>query len=1328
MRLKWWEALLLVALAVGVLYFIYSQGDAGGDDDIDSRTGQRRPDDPAQPAPVDPDQPTPDDPDPSDPDPDDPSPDDPAPDDPSAQDPDPADPAPDDPVVPQPPAKDEVIERARGSGDVRKALEILKGADRTDERAGVIAALTYELAALATKPPREHPSIRGVDADEQQAQLARASLDALMARRGEAEDVSDMLTALAADTTHARWLEEFFDVSGETTKPAVDAADELSAQIDAAAVQVGVGTPIVIPGVLELSSALATRFEAANRPRARLRWLRKAWTAGDSLESTTLALVKGYVSQELQKEALAVTGAIEDPGFESIWRQRALISGWQNQPDLEAEAWMRVPRDKLEGGYRARLLGLLTWRGRVDEALPYALDAARAQGDDSEYEQAVEIALKAGKVEMALGLLLEAAGKSLTPRAWRERFVNVALLDLRYNAAIDELTRLVADHPEGRFESLPGKPGYSTRLEELLATREMDAALIDHYSAELARTKDPARRRQLRRQLIDLHVLLGNRAEAKALVDAAVDDLQSLEEFLAIYPTARSFEVERLDERAVELLTQGDATAPLRTRIYDTIQDRLSNDARRSILTTLVDRHPEYGPLRNRLLGILDRVDPVAAAGLMEKRALAHPGNEAYVRAWVERAGWSGDVPSQLRAREALRTVVPDDPENLRQLGYLLGAAGRTADATDVWRVLLEIEGPTSEAAQNLAESLLLEGRYEEAILLLEGAAEAEGAGRSARVRLAEAYAAADRKVEALAIRRGLAVGPDATAEDKLALADLLLDLEEYGEARGVLMPMLEASPRDSHLLLRVAQSHAWEGAFDDAECFLTRLLRAPASDATPLERSDRTEALYVLGELRWGAEEQPAARRLYRRALQRVAVTTEPTRTEKIIRAKIRGRLGDITRAVQELDAIILSEPTLIDTRLDLVDSLLAAKRTREARRRLDEARPLEPADRRLQRMEAAVLMREQRFEAATRTYARIISEGVTTGTLHADHGTALRESGRYRDAAFAYVAAIRERAQGDWVKRALRDLRMDLGPRISPRYSHRFAGGDRMTRIGVEGRYALCGCDRITLGAQIVHAEYEGERADTQATERDAFTIFGPELRWRFARQNEAFVSVEGYAGRARGPELGLRAGVELMRSDPYATLRVEARFDTLMEETGSATALGGSKRGVSVEGYQSLGDWWWVAAAASYDRISLGIPGAGRKSDGWATWRAELGRRLTEGEPPLLASRVVLSGSEHLDDTALASLVPLGKRFEFLTGVVRVQESWQQVVDATFEVYAGLDLRADSIVFGAEGRLRIDLWRDFGLELRAGYGNQDRFQDGESAHVDIQLDFLF
>ena len=225
---------------------------------------------------------------------------------------------------------------------------------------------------------------------------------------------------------------------------------------------------------------------------------------------------------------------------------------------------------------------------------------------------------------------------------------------------------------------------------------------------------------------------------------------------------------------------------------------------------------------------------------------------------------------------------------------------------------------------------------------------------------------------------------------------------------------------------------------------------------------------------------------------------------------------------------------------------------------------------------------------------------------------------------------------------------------------------------------------------------------------------------------RRHHAEAGTQLYADRENGRSVAPWIGLRLESVEPYAYLTAQAYANRLLEDPAAAVALGGRRTGVQVEGWRDLGPCYWVSGSLTYEDLTLDLPGGSSSSDGFVSWRASVGRRIWKA-PCSLAARLDYTGSRLLDDRALTGSIPLGERFDFVTGALVLERQIGTRWDAQVEAYAGADLRGPDLLGGIEASLRLRLDRGVRLRFIGGYGSQARYQDGDSGHLDVELELF-
>ncbi len=140
----------------------------------------------------------------------------------------------------------------------------------------------------------------------------------------------------------------------------------------------------------------------------------------------------------------------------------------------------------------------------------------------------------------------------------------------------------------------------------------------------------------------------------------------------------------------------------------------------------------------------------------------------------------SGDAVDQLRTVATLR---PDAAESWRDLADALAAEGRTGEANEAFRKVLEIEPEDEVALTALGHTAFQEGKRDDAVSLLEQVAGRSAGASTAAISLVEMYRSLRKPEEALAAARRVAETDPENALSQLDVAELALETGNLGEA-----------------------------------------------------------------------------------------------------------------------------------------------------------------------------------------------------------------------------------------------------------------------------------------------------------------------------------------------------------------------------------------------------------------------------------------------------------------------------------------------------------------------------------------------------------------
>ena len=1242
--------------------------------------------------------------------------------DPKRPQPDPPTPVPD----PVPPSAREVLARAKATGEARAALKVLEEAPTAVPRDVIeraIARLRLEVASLSASIPAGHP-------DRDRLLATRTERTAALKEMAAAPAVvaADVAVAMVTRRLGNGPVEEathtFFAPARLAPPERLEALREGGA--DAGAAWVASTWPSVEAAQrVAFSVALSRRFRAENRPRARLRWLMRAYGEQPGLLSTREELVAALLEAEEAHAAFCVLSHDRAAFTTSVWRQRAQVARWVSRSNDECDALLSIPASARTQEEQTRLRTLVRVLERARDELPLAIAEAKAQGTAQAYQPAIDLALKAGELDQALALLDEAAALADEPRSYLEQAFHANRHALRIDASLRELTALARRYPDSQFlkldddELLRGQT-YEQELERQFRRLERDDDLVELLGRRLQRETDRPTQFRIEREIAHLDVVRGEHNAARRRLTRLLLEAQTLSELAIVAEDARAMGVEGIESRGAAMIA-AEPAAPGALPLLRAMEANTPPEVLLPAARAVYEARPEEPDAHGIYLRVLDRVDPQAAAALERARALERPEDEARAKSWADRASWIEDPAQQLAAREALREHRPDDTDNVRALADLYEQRKSYEKAVALWRDLSEGPDASPDDRWRLANALLGLERYAQALALMEAWLAAHPATTPKLRRVVDTLEAMKRSADALKAMLRVLRRPDASREDRLRTALLQMGLDKHDDAIALLRQMLRDRPNDPTVLLRIGQAYAFSARPCRAFVYLSR---------RPEDLAHRrlwAEAAFTVAEMHWLLGEKREGRAWMRRSLATFARVPDRTPGEDAMRGKAMARLGYTSTARQVFRRTIAASPKRHDLWLDYGDTLLSLEAKRETRAALAKARPHEGETRRFRRQEAALLILEQRYERASQRLVGVLREGATDAGLYSDLGTALRESGHYRDAVCAWDAALRRSPPLHVTRTELRELRFASRPRVTPELSHRFGGADTWFRARVVGHTPLP--DERWMIETLGQVERACGNTTSAGPLEDTWTTVEPSVRHRFYRRNEVFAAVALSADRSAGPAIGPKVGVILRSNDPYFTVTAQAHVDTVFDDVGAAPALGGRRTGIRTSAYHEPAEDWWWSAGASYDRIALEGP-EGVREDGWATWRGDIGYRVCKSELPGVSEvsvRIDYSATRHLGDRALARVVPLSPQADFLTGRLRAQRRWARTFGGSVEVYAGRDLSAPGLVWGAESAIQLEFFGWGRLRARAAWGSNDRFQDGSFGNFALQMDLI-
>jgi tetratricopeptide (TPR) repeat protein len=1165
---------------------------------------------------------------------------------------------------------EELIDEIRKSGDARRALELLRERWGGKKRPLRLDRTERLLAAeLRSGAEALVDDLDPVSEARDRARGSRLLLEAKIDEKLPTETVLHALRAVEMDETVAVSTEAFFGpLAGGRGSSTQEIAEAIASwtppdKVAALAVAGADGDRVVVDTCLLLARA----FCAAGRPRARIRWLLRAWEAEPTSADTAVAVASAYLETGRQIEAMSVLGAALQSGVDTAdaWRLRSKIAAWQSRPVPEKEALEGLLRHEQTSNARRRLVVLARHLGCPGDALPHAQALALEDGTPESLAWAARLAMEAGEVDVGFDLLRRAIAAAEDPRPWRERLVEVMIQDLRYDDAIAELKSLDA--------ASPGE-GYDLRLEALLRRRNRTGELADLLIARLER--DP--NAKLETEVISLCVALGRMQRVRQLFSRRLSHENTPLMFFTNLPIYRAVGLPGLPTRAYEMIRSPALVREDVADILSVLSDLRAEAGYLRAARALAERFPDLPEAHAFRVDAIDvGTTPLEAAKAAEALADEHPDDADVLRVWIERTAWAGLFEDEIRARRRWVRSKPEDVENRRHLAELLEARGRHAESCEEWRVL----------------------------------AEAEGSGSASEARLIEALKACGREDEAMKLLLARVEKPSLSVDDCRRLAEVFFGARWMDVSLVLFLSVLDEEPDDRLALLRVGQIRAWGNDPAGALPYLEHLVE--------VHGSGDGEAPYLLGEVYWVSRREKKGRAQHETALPLLTdpEALTPPRESMVARVLVRLERVDESRAVYE--RLTALNPGNQDLLLDYADAMLIAGRFEEARLLVDRARALKSETRRLLRMHGGLLIRERRYEETVDAIRHGIELYGPDAGFYADLGHALSLLGRWADAAEALDGTLELVPDNIHACASRRTVGDRLGSLASEIEIYGRTVQDDATWEIRTGGAMLLDRDRTHLTAMLEHGTYRGRAMAIGAGLEDVtseVTTLSVGLVHRLDTTWTVGAGVDSYAGRDDADAIGGWAEVGMQTDAPYIGAGMRLFANEPLRDPPAAMGLGGAIDGVEVRAHFEPADtWWWVSGEAVYRSLSILHPDRGPLSDEQVVGQLVFGGRLLEdgpeirdslrprrspavlvgttaaGEPPAgLGPRAsAWLGYSHvrlLGDAALAGPLPMGTSYDYVTGTVRLEGRAAHGLFYEAEAYVGTDLQDSGLFAGA------------------------------------------
>lgn len=254
---------------------------------------------------------------------------------------------------------------------------------------------------------------------------------------------------------------------------------------------------------------------------------------------------------------------------------------------------------------------------------------------------------------------------------------------------------------------------------------------------------------------------------------------------------------------------------------------------------------PEYGPPRRRsfsapaALGLVAALAVALLSTVLFARPAQAPKGATAPQAQAALAGAQEaierkDYATAAMLLESFLFVYPGHEGALFNLAYCYSLQGRTTDAIETYRQVLEVNPTQHAARQNLALLLLEAGKPAEAVVEFDQLLEAFPDNFHAHFYRGQALENLGYKDKALAdYLRAAELDPKAPEPRRAALA-LLLEKKAWSDAEPVVRQLLEIAPGDAELALTLAEMLANQDKKEDALAAYNAFLDTQPSGEPP--------------------------------------------------------------------------------------------------------------------------------------------------------------------------------------------------------------------------------------------------------------------------------------------------------------------------------------------------------------------------------------------------------------------------------------------------------------------------------------------------------------
>lgn len=207
----------------------------------------------------------------------------------------------------------------------------------------------------------------------------------------------------------------------------------------------------------------------------------------------------------------------------------------------------------------------------------------------------------------------------------------------------------------------------------------------------------------------------------------------------------------------------------------------------------------------------------------LSKGAALAPKNRALRQALIDQFVFEQDFAAAIKEYEQMDKADPDNPDTLREWGKLImrdaakPEADRRAQATAVWKRLVDKKPKDAVVASQTADLLRTANAVDEALALYKKAVELAPNAAQYREYLGEYYHNLKRSDEALAAWRPIAEGPNRTAKNLARLAEVFAGFGYRKEAVAAMADAISLEKDDFAMLMTYAELLHQDNRNDEA-------------------------------------------------------------------------------------------------------------------------------------------------------------------------------------------------------------------------------------------------------------------------------------------------------------------------------------------------------------------------------------------------------------------------------------------------------------------------------------------------------------------------------